>query len=576
MLAVPASKGTEWREITRATGHTGNVSTVRWSRAGLCTGGHDKLVVMWKTDGLAANADAAADGNTDPKALVPSANLVGHAWAVFAVDCATQDERTVVVSGSGIWDRRLMVWDPYIAGADDTMPPHFSEIVMGGCFYDGGRRFVSSGQNCNRTLQVWDTQTHERLSVLRNVDSLGCNPAVLADGTLLSSSNTRNIVVLEPVADSRNEFTRLSGDATLSSGNGSNVLQRLTGDGDVLALPGGRHLVLAASDSVVIVDAIDPEALPRTLPGASGRMVTACPSGKRVVVVQKQSANVFRLQPLQLLKKLVPPTAHTSRLYTAAYSPTGQHIALADHNSNVTVYDAASFQLVTQFAMWDPVYRLAFTPDGSCVVCGGDDKTIGVWDTFTGEALVRIYVGAGVGQVGVSLRGHVVAGDDLGRVLFLELKQLDLGLPVVTPQVLWEPEQRRWSARPWVTCPYSGTRFELPPPIHGLIKSLKATAVTERAAGEGLVEDERLVIESPEVAPDGAVQRMRVNPFIADLSVEPDTAELADELLAMLPLEERDGHVLYCVQFDSGKVAGHHQWNRGQVAFGCRGVEAMG
>lgn len=50
---------------------------------------------------------------------------------------------------AGVWDKRVLVWDLDIArnNKSDSIPPHFQEIVMGGCYSDDGNLFLSSGQN---------------------------------------------------------------------------------------------------------------------------------------------------------------------------------------------------------------------------------------------------------------------------------------------------------------------------------------------------------------------------------------------------------------------------------------------
>jgi WD40 repeat protein len=506
-----------------------------------------------------------------PGVLQPSANLVGHAWAIFATDSIIQDGRLLVVTGAGIWDKRLMLWDPAQEGADDSMPPHFSEIVMGGSFDLTRRRFISAGQNGNRTLQVWDTQTHEQLDTLRctNPDegSLGCNPCIIADGTLLSSMNRGRTMAYAPADAAVDGSMACDKYKAVSPAENAALActQHADAAGDVVALPGGRHVIVAGQSQVQIFDTADPKAQPVSIPGAAGRLVACCPSGRRVVIVSKRNcASVYQLQPLQVLKRLVPPD-DDPHLYGVTYSPTSQHIALADHHNNITVWDAGTFELVSRFSMWDRAYRLAFTPDGQYVICGGDDKTVGLWDVYTGEQLTRMYVGAGVGQIGVGLRGHVAAGDDLGRVLFLEPRGFVQDLPFVTPTRLWEAKHQRWSARYMLTCPYSGKIFELPPPLQVYIKTLDEMP----ARPEGALLDEKLILDSPELGPNGVRQQMRVNPFFADMSRSLTPEELARELLALLPAQDREKRLMLCVLFDSGKeTAGNYRWLEPEVREG--------
>jgi len=111
--------------------------------------------------------------------------------------------------------------------------------------------------------------------------------------------------------------------------------------------------------------------------------------------------------------------------------------------------------------MWDRAYRNCFTSDSRYIICGGDDKTVGVWNAKTGEEAGRVYVGAGrfltvklvviaaigVGTVSTGAKGvQIMAGDDLGRVISLELTNFNCGEPFVTPAYVWHIGKQEWTS----------------------------------------------------------------------------------------------------------------------------------
>ncbi|KAG0702515.1 WD40-repeat-containing domain protein [Suillus ampliporus] len=75
----------------------------------------------------------------------------------------------------------------------------------------------------------------------------------------------------------------------------------------------------------------------------------------------------------------------SDRVRSVRYSPSGQHLAIAT-NSNIEIYNPSSRRRVTNFkghTVWN--FSLAWTPDGTRLLSGGDvkDPSIREWDTST-------------------------------------------------------------------------------------------------------------------------------------------------------------------------------------------------
>ena len=526
---------------------------------------------------------------------------------------ATAQPESRIVSCAGIWDKRLMVWrvppaatpqqtHTVDAGSNDAsspcalsedhpldvaalsladLPPHFGEIVMGGEYTLDRQQFVSSGQNGRATAQLWDVAAARRVCKVYDAGAhghkgfagcMGASPAfVSGTNEMLIASRRGELCVFSPAVRRDPTDTSSAWEQRCTTPQTA-ALQKVPCQGDVVRLPGGRHFVVCDATISIHSTAL-PQEPPLVLENASGRLAAVSPSGLRVVAVGQTRAQVWSLKPPRLLHELRDRGAPNTRIYGVAYSPDGRLIALADFNCRVTVWCAATFVVRRTFHMWDRAYRCAFTPDARMLLCGGDDKTIGLWDVESGLQVTRCYVGAGVGTVSVDARLRVIAGDDLGRVNFLDMSNCRCDLPVVTPAFEWDVQggdgAGAWTDVPVITCPYTGKRFEVPEQCLCAIQSYAADEKTKAIDCPGATlpgsafENSELVVETPFACQaDGKTAlRVRVNPFVSDLrSMAFDGKAVAHELL--LRQVERDmlQQDLVCVRFDHGRHSNTCKW----------------
>jgi len=144
--------------------------------------------------------------------------------------------------------------------------------------------------------------------------------------------------------------------------------------------------------------------------GNSGRMIVPSPNGARFALV---SAEYVRIYDVATGEKLITLTGHASGVTSAAFSPDGTKILTGSQDKTAKLFFAATGVLIRSFSHSDYVNSVAFSPDGTRVLTGSSDKTAKLWEVNTGT-LIRTFTGnsAEVRAVAFSPDGaQVLTGD---------------------------------------------------------------------------------------------------------------------------------------------------------------------
>lgn len=127
--------------------------------------------------------------------------------------------------------------------------------------------------------------------------------------------------------------------------------------------------------------------------------------------------------------------AHAKEIYTIKWSPTGPGtnnpnsnliLASASFDSTVRLWDVERGEcLHTLSRHTEPVYSVAFSPDGKYLATGSFDKCVNIWDIASGE-LVHVYKGSGgIFEVCWNYRGDKVGASAAdGTVCVLDLRKM--------------------------------------------------------------------------------------------------------------------------------------------------------
>jgi Prp8 binding protein len=133
---------------------------------------------------------------------------------------------------------------------------------------------------------------------------------------------------------------------------------------------------------------------------ADGALVLAPPQAKRArpageLVAAGRGNQVMEAGPPRSSNMEAPImllTGHSGEVYTSKFHPAGNLLASAGYERQVflwTVYGECD-NLMTMSGHTGSVVQLTFNPAGDTIITASTDKTVGVFDTNTGERLKRM------------------------------------------------------------------------------------------------------------------------------------------------------------------------------------------
>src|SRR5258706_4154551 len=84
-------------------------------------------------------------------------------------------------------------------------------------------------------------------------------------------------------------------------------------------------------------------------------------------------------------------TGHTRAILSMCYSPDGTRVVSGSNDKTIRIWDAESGTVIGEPLTGHTrgVNSVAYSPDGRHIISGSEDSTIRIWDAETGTALVN-------------------------------------------------------------------------------------------------------------------------------------------------------------------------------------------
>ena len=425
------------RQVREWRGHTDRVPALAWHPAGqfLISVGWDTTARVWEP------------GKDDPSML-----LNAHADQVSAV-AFSPDGGLLACADS---DFTIHVWeDPRHAKQKFVLNGHTDEI-RALAFNPSGTRLASAG--ADRVVHIWDMATGRLVAgpnpSARHAIALAGKTLFSTAGTLLQAWDIEAGQRVWPATDSEPVHyvaTTRDGKRIATSGptldvklwdvasrTVEQVLSHTRGPiGSPTFSNDGTTLATASvSDGLIWVWKVGtPEAIlviPEAADNCTLEAVAFHPNQKYLAVggldwlATSGADGALCVWNLESREKSLTLEAGVTAL---AFDPTGRYLAagtFSQTGQSVVVWDFDKQEKVFDLpGHHDRINAVAFSPDGSWLVSGGDDSTVRVWNVLTGRLAVARQFDAAVQSLAFSPDGlYLITGNGNTTAYRLEMKKM--------------------------------------------------------------------------------------------------------------------------------------------------------
>ncbi|GHB77172.1 hypothetical protein GCM10010377_79410 [Streptomyces viridiviolaceus] len=325
------------RTLGRLTGHSGKVSSVRFSPDGrfVAASSHDSpAVILW--DARTHRRLASLDGHRRPVQSVS-----------FSPDGRTLATSSYIDGTTRLWNVRTHEQLASIAaGAGWT------------AFSPDGRMLVTGGFQSSSVLLL-DVRTHRRLGTLDAVNKMIHSVTFSPDGSTLATASGDGKLKLWDVS-SRRRIATLAGHTDMAQ--------------SVSFTPDGKTLISSGRDGAVRLWEAHTHRRLATLTGHTGIVWSAVVSPDGQTLATFGDDRTIRLWDIESRRQLALYTGHTSPVNSASFSPDGGTLVTSSSDLTVRLWDTRAFR------------DLATLTDRACTIAG-HSLTEQEWDRYVPDGV---------------------------------------------------------------------------------------------------------------------------------------------------------------------------------------------
>ena len=296
------------------------------------------------------------------------------------------------------------------------------------------------------TAVLWDVATGQAVQVLKGHTSAVNSVAFSPDGrTLLTGSTDKTVRMWERMTGAEQlRLTQSDQVYTAAFAPDSRAVLAGSYDGSVRAWdvqPQFERPVLAGHASVVSAVAFSPDGRWLATGGLDGVRLWDVTTARSVRVFDQAgsvnyglkfspdgrfllsgnstgAATLWDINRGQAVRRFALPTLTSVTINDVDFSPDSRHLLLGGADDSIfpvaQVWDVESGKIILPsfvgYGMADAVYRVAFAPDGCCLLTGHQSGAVKLWDAQHGQ-LIREFTGhvEGVNGVAFSPDGNRIA-----------------------------------------------------------------------------------------------------------------------------------------------------------------------
>lgn len=337
-----------YQNIDLLSGHTAQIESIAVSPNGalLISGGADQQVRLWQEDGGCLH------------------RIQGYKNPIWSVQFSPNGR--YLLSGSS--DGTVRQWDVETGAEAGLFLGHADWAKM--VAYHPNAPLAASGSS-DHTIRLWQLESGREIAALDGHTSWVSAIAFAPDGNLLASSSGDQTVRLWDLAMRRTRHV-------FGSGNGRYWMVAFSPNGELLAASNDQEQILIwhceKGDLVHRLEGHTESVYALTF-STDGKKLYSGGADKELMVwdvVTGQRQRVITLESV-------------ASIWSIATQPNGPLLAVAQVDGNVHLIDEDSFEFdKTVGVNSQPIWQVAFSPDGQRLAGCGDGEKVWVWDVATG------------------------------------------------------------------------------------------------------------------------------------------------------------------------------------------------